>query len=349
MKFPHSDVLKKSQQQTKKFFCRKWVWVVLLLVVIFFVAANWPSTPSQYEYGVTFSAKYARELYLDPVQTFDAIVDELGVKKLRLVAYWDQIEAKKDVYDFSDLDWQIQRAEEKGISVMLALGRRVPRWPECHFPEWIYGKSWENQQDELIDYIRAVVNRYKDSIAITTWQVENEPFLTAYVPQICGSELDKNFLDTEITLVRKLDPSRQIVTTDSGNLGTWLGAYKRGDIFGSTFYIYLENPRVGEVKSILNHNYYKWKRALARMLYGDKPTYLIEVSLEPWLTNPIPTYSVEDQLNAMNIERINEIIRVSSKTNFDEQYLWGAEWWYYLKQKGSPDIWNHVKDTIFQP
>ncbi|HRY31187.1 MAG TPA: cellulase family glycosylhydrolase [Candidatus Paceibacterota bacterium] len=319
----------------------------VVFVIVLAVAVNWPSEMSEYEYGLTFSAKYARELNLNPEETFDAIINDLNIKKVRLVAYWDEIEAEKDIYDFTDLDWQIKKAEENDLSVILAIGRRVPRWPECHFPEWVYGKSWENQQDELIDYLREIVNRYKDSKAVTFWQIENEPFLTAYVPEICGSELDRNFLDEEIALVRRLDPSRRIIATDSGNIGTWLGAYKRGHIFGSTFYIYLANPRFGEVKSFLNHNYYKFKRALATLLYGYKPTYLIEVSMEPWLIDTVMNTPIDEQLEAMNIDRINEIIEISAKTNFDDQYLWGAEWWYYLKQNGHPEIWDYLKERLF--
>lgn len=302
---------------------------------------------SKYNYGVTFSAKYARELGLDPQETFDVITDELGVNKIRLVAYWDEIEHTKDTYDFSDLDWQIKKAEEKDLTVILAVGRRVPRWPECHLPEWLLGKSWQYQQDELIDYLRTVVNRYKNSKAVVYWQIENEPFLTVYVPEICGSELDVNFLEEEIVLVQRLDPSRRIITTDSGNLGMWLGAYRRGHIFGSTFYIYLANPRLGEVRSVLNHNFYKLKRMIAAIAYGYKPTMLIEVSLEPWLIQSVANTPIDEQLAAMDIERIKEIIEISSKTNFDDQYLWGAEWWYYLKKNGRPEIWDYIKENLY--
>jgi len=38
---------------------------------------------------------------------------------------------------------------------------------------------------------------------------------------------------------------------------------------------------------------------------------------------------------------------MGAKTNFDEQYLWGVEWWYYLREKGHPEIWNFLDDRIF--
>jgi len=320
--------------------------ITILVILIILAIANWPARPSKYNYGVTFSAKYTKELGLNPQEVFDAITDDLGVKKVRLVAYWDEIENQNNIYDFSNLDWQIQKAEAKNLKVILAVGRRVPRWPECHLPEWIYGKSAQNQQDELIDYLREIVNHYKDSPTILYWQVENEPFLTSYVPEICGSELDKNFLDEEIAIVKRFDPDRKILTTDSGNLGLWLPAYKRGDLFGSTFYIYLTNPKVGEIKSFVNQNFYKFKRLLAQLFYGRKETLLIEVSLEPWLIGPIINYPIDEQLKYMNIARIKEILDKSAKTNFDDQYLWGVEWWYYLKHNGQPEIWEYIKSGL---
>ena len=316
---------------------------ILVLILLW----NWPSTPSKYDYGITFSAKYAKELKLDPKETFDALVDDLNIKKVRLVAYWDEIEEVDGIYDFSSLDWQMQKAKEKNLDVILAVGRRVPRWPECHSPARVYEMTWEEQKVELRDYIAKVVNRYKDFENISYWQVENEPFLTVYASKKCGSTIDEDFLDEEIAIVRNLDPGTPILTTDSGNLGLWARAYKRGDAFGSTFYVYLTDDGIGEVKSIANHNYYKFKRLASQILFGKKKTFLIETSMEPWLVGPIIETPIPLQLEFMNINRMDEILARAAKTNFDEQYLWGAEWWYYLEQNGYPEIWEHLKEEVF--
>lgn len=317
-------------------------------ILIFIVGWNWPSKVSEYDYGSTFSAKYARELGIDPEKTFDAMTDELGIKKVRLIAYWDDIESIQGQYDFSDLDWQMKKAEEKDLEVILTVGRRVPRWPECHTPKWAQEQDWTQKKESLLIYMKEVINRYKDYDSLKIWQIENEPFLTVYVPEICGSELDKKLLDREIELVRQLDDrNRPVLTTDSGNLGTWSGAYKRGDIFGSTFYVYLSNETIGGFRTIANHNFYKAKSLLFSLIHGSRPTYLIEVSMEPWLTNSIPESTIEEQLEFMNIERLGEIIEMSAKTNFDEQYLWGVEWWYYLRVNGYPEIWDYLKIKLF--
>lgn len=321
---------------------------IAVLLLVFLVAWNWPSQETEYDYGVTFSSKYSRELGVDPELVFDSMVEELGIKKVRLVAYWDEIEKAQGQYDFSDLDWQVERAEELNLEVIFTLGRRVPRWPECHDPAWTQNITREEYKNNLLIYMKEVVNRYKDYDSIKIWQVENEPFLTVYVPEICGDELDKELFDREIELVRQLDDrDRPIMTTDSGNVGSWWGAYKRGDMFGSTFYVYLANETIGGFRTIVNHNFYKFKHLLMKVFHGDKPIYLIEVSMEPWLTKSIPETDIEEQLQFMNVERLEEVIKISSKTNFDEQYLWGVEWWYYLRENGHPEIWNFLDDRIF--
>ena len=47
--------------------------------------------------------------------------------------------------------------------------------------------EWEEQKMEIRQYLTAVVERYKDESIITHWQVENEPYLSLFAQEICGS------------------------------------------------------------------------------------------------------------------------------------------------------------------
>ena len=317
--------------------------ILITLSVIWILSLK--ATPDKITYGMSFNTPYARELGLDWKETYDVIIEDLGVRHLRLAAHWPMVEPEPNIYNFQELDYQIEKAEEVGASVVLAVGRRLPRWPECHIPEWVRSLGKNEQQEVQLRYMEMVVRRYKDSPAVVMWQVENEPFLEVFAFEHCG-ELDTEFLDREIALVRELDPIRQILLTDSGNLGTWKGAYRRGDVFGTSVYVYFWNPELGQFKTLLPPFAYSIKDNLMRGFYGNKRSILIELSPEPWLLEPITEVPLEVQFSRMNLEKFNDIIDYAERTKFDTQYLWGAEWWYWLYLQDEPEMWNRGKELF---
>ena len=298
--------------------------------------------PMSIIYGMSFNAPYALELGLDPDKTLAALIDDLGVRNFRLSAHWTLIEPERDKYDFAWMDRELAMVEKAHGEVIFGVGRRLPRWPECHVPAWARELPWEEEKKEILDYITAVVTRYKDSPVITHWQVENEPYLSVFAREHCD-ELDEAFLKEEISLVRSLDPSRPILMTDSGNLGTWKDPYQLGDSFGTSVYVYFWNPELGQFKTILPPWVYRVKENLMALLYGEKPTFLIELSLEPWLVEPVSDVPIETQYTRMNPEKMREIIEYARNTRFHTQYLWGGEWWYWLKTQGDSTMWDAGK------
>ncbi len=331
---------------------RKWLTyigvVVLAFTVVgaaFFFIHDKPE-PERIVYGMSFNTFYAEELGLDWREAYDAILNDLGVRHLRLAAHWPMLEPERGHFSFAEIDHQLTEAEKVSADVILAVGRRLPRWPECHIPEWAAGLSWEEQKEELRAYIEAVVTRYRGHDSVIMWQVENEPYLGVFAREHCD-ELDEEFLKEEIALVKSLDPSRPVLVTDSGNLGTWSGAYRHGDAFGTSVYVYFWNPEFGQFRSMLPPWFYRAKEALVRLIYGAKPTYLIELSAEPWLLEPITNVDVETQYSRMDVGKVREIVEYAEKTRYDKQYLWGAEWWYWLKQRGHDEMWELGRE-LFQ-
>lgn len=317
------------------------VFIMFLLLILGVYMLTLRSEPEHITYGMSFNTFYATELGLDWQVTYDAILNDLGVRHLRLAAHWPMIEPVRNTYNFVELDYQITRAEEKGADVILAVGRRLPRWPECHIPEWAEGLTWEEQKKEILEQIERVVTRYKESPAITYWQVENEPYLEVFARQHCG-ELDEAFLKEEIALVHSLD-DRPVLVTDSGNLGLWAGAYRNGDVFGTSIYLYLWNPEVGQFRTILPPAWYRIKSNVMELLYGKKEIMLIELSAEPWLIEPIEEVSLTTQFERMDLEKFNDVLGYAHDSRLEKQYLWGAEWWYYLKERGYTDMWERGK------
>lgn len=331
----------------KKWFIRTLIGVMVLLAclaVAFFVLAR-KDEPAHITYGISYNVPYVLELGLDKDEVFDAFLNDLGVRNLRLSAHWTLIEPERNQYDFEWMDTDIKKAENVNAHVIFGVGRRLPRWPECHIPHWAQELPWDEQKEEIREYITAVVNRYKKSPAITHWQVENEPYLGLFAHEHCG-DLDEAFLEEEIALVKSLDPTRPVLVTDSGNLGTWNGAYSHGDSFGTSVYVYFWNPELGQFKTLLPSWFYRVKENIMALIHGEKETFLIELSLEPWLLEPVAQVSVETQYSRMDMGKFNEIIKYARGTRYENQFLWGGEWWYWLREQGHSEMWERGKSLF---
>lgn len=321
---------------------------VLAGIVLILFSLSFRSSADEIRYGVSFSKFRSEELGLPWQETYLALLDDLGVRNLRLVAHWPMIEPEKGSYDFSALDFQIKEAEKRGAKVILAVGRRLPSWPECHEPTWAKALPPEEQKEALLGAVERVVERYKNSPALSVWQVENEPFLEVFAYEHCG-DLNEALLDEEIALVKSLDPAHPVLVTDSGNLGLWYPAWKRGDVFGTTMYRYLWNPTTGPIKSILPSAYYRIKANTVGLIAGGagKKVIIGELQAEPWLLTPVRETPLSEQFDHFSIEKFDEMIRFASRTTFSEQYLWGAEWWYWLKREhGRDEFWNRAKELF---
>lgn len=297
------------------------------------------NAPEEVTYGASFNTFYATDLGLKWRDVYDAMLHDLQVRHIRLAAHWPMVEPVQDVYNFSELDYQIEEAEKVGAEVILAVGRRLPRWPECHVPQWAESLSWSTQQAEILEYTEKVVDRYRDSEAVTYWQLENEPYLEVFAKEHCGS-FDEAFFTSQVAHFRQLDLDEPLLITDSGNLGTWWKPYKLSDVFGTSVYVYFWNPELGQFKTVLPAWVYRAKENLLALLFGEKETMLIELSAEPWLIKPITDTALDVQLERMNIDTMSEILEYAKDTHLSKQYLWGVEWWYWMRQYDHPEFWE---------
>jgi hypothetical protein len=159
------------------------VLAVLVLTGVMYGIALWyihseRSKPLQQ--GVSFIPDYAQSLGVDPQKTMDALLG-IGVRHFRLVSYWSDMEQTPGKYDFSQLDWEFQKAEKAHAKVILTVGLRQPRWPECHAPGWVdISKPQNRWQPQLETFMKKVIDRYKDSPSLQKYQLENEYFLAGF-------------------------------------------------------------------------------------------------------------------------------------------------------------------------
>lgn len=319
---------------------------VALISVYFYFTLEDIDIDRQLKFGVNFSKGRAEALELDWRENYLAILDDLGAKRLRLGAYWDAIEKEEGVYDFSELDWIVSEAEKRDAKIILAIGKRLPGWPECHEPFWVQNQKLNIKNKKLLKLIETVIGRYKNHETIWAWQVENEPFLKfGKCPKF-----DKNFLKQEINLVKSLD-SRSIIVTDSGEFSTWRRVAKllgAGDILGTTLYRNGYNRLFGYHKYYLPPSFYRLKSLLVKRWRRSEDIIVVELQAEPWVKNPpISKAPLEEQYLTMNTERFKDTLNYIRYTDFNEFYFWGAEWWYWLKLQGYDEIWSTAGE-LFQ-
>ncbi len=318
----------------------------LFLIIFCFFFAGKKEPAKEIKWGITFSQKHTELFGLDWQKTYLSILDDLGAKELRLIAYWDLIEKNKDRYDFYDLDWQIEEAEKRNAKIMLAFGRKAPRWPECHEPEWLKNWDQEAKNEKLLDYMGAIVKRYKENNSIWAWQVENEPLFSFGE---CPPP-DKELLKKEVALVKSLDPkNRPVVLTESGEIPLWFSVAKIGDIVGHTLYrrVWMDKWE-RYVTYPLPPIFYARKTWLINKIF-KKRVICSELQAEPW--GPVLLYDLgkEEQEKTMNLSRLKEIIEFAKNTGNDLFYLWGVEWWYLEKEKNNNDIfWKEIKILLNQ-
>ncbi|MFH1789518.1 MAG: beta-galactosidase [bacterium] len=291
-------------------------------------------------FGLSFSPYYAKYLNLDAKEAFREILQEMDFKYIRLTAQWDKIEAKRGVYNFTDLDWMMKMAVENKAKIILTVGRKTPRWPECHIPEWAKKMQFQEYKGDLHKFIEQVVNRYKDNPALEIWQVENEPYLAFGECSVMASQ----DLRDEIDLVRSLDNMHKVMVTDSGELSWWRKTAQAGDLFGTTMYRVVWNRFFGYFS-------YDWMPAklynLKLMLNKREldEAYIVELQAEPW----IPAQSVHatplgEQYKSFSMKRLEKNIDYATRTGMPRAYLWGAEWWIWVeKQYGVGQYIEYIK------
>ncbi len=313
---------------------------VLISGCYLFVGSAKPASPIAW--GAAFSQKHSRDMGVDWKENYLALLDDLSVKHLRIASHWDLLEPRKDHYNFDDLDWQIQEAEKRSVKTILIIGIKTSRWPECHIPNWATVLEEEQMKERVLNIVQEVVLRYKDYQTISVWQVENEPF---FAFGECPFEMDEEFVKKEIALVKSLDPNnRPILITESGELPFWIKAAKTGDVVGTTMYRVVWMGELG--------TYFHWpfppvfydRKAKIIELFFNKKVICSELQAEPWGPALLYNLPLEEQKRTMDLEKFRDNIEYAKKTGLDEFYLWGSEWWYWMKEtQGDPRIWDEAK------
>lgn len=326
---------------------------VALLIVLFggmYAIALWyqhSQKSKPLDLGVSFIADYATYLGLDAHQTYLAVLNDLHPKQVRLVSYWSDIEPTEGNYNFGELDYEIAQASQHGVKVTLAVGLRQPRWPECHPPSWVDttqpGDKWEPR---LNTFISTVVNRYKRSPALQSYQLENEFYNTFGE---CHN-FDRSRLTSELALVKQLDPNHPVILTRSDNYVGFAVRKPLPDLVGISVYRRVWDGTV--THRYFQYPYPSWYYAFlagGEKLLTGKDSVIHELQTEPWPPNgqDILHTSLADQNQTFDAKRFKTTVNFAKQTGIRHIDLWGAEYWYYRMQTlHDPSVWNTAKDVF---
>jgi len=195
-----------------------------------------------------------------------------------------------------------------------------------------------------LEMIEEIVLRYTGATranSIWAWQVENEPFF----PFGVCPWVDKKFVKKETEWVQSLDPlKRPIIMTDSGEGSFWIQSAKIGDIVGTTMYEKVWFRQIGIYVRYPIPPVFYWRKAQIIKKLFNKKVICVELQAEPFGPKLLYDSPIEEQEKTMNLEQFKKNIEFAKKTGLNTFYLWGSEWWFWMKEKQNrPEIWEEAK------
>lgn len=320
--------------------------IILVIIGIMYGIARWyiytqSSIPLQL--GVSFSPDYAQSLGLNPQQTMKALID-IGVKQFRLDSYWSDMEPEPGVYNFSTLDWEFKDAEQAHAKVILVVGLRQPRWPECYMPLWAENEPQSVWQPQLEAFMTKVIDRYKNSPSLESYQLENEYFLKGFGN--C-TNYSRSRLISEYDLVKKLDPKHSIILGRSNNdIGFPIGQ-PTPDEYSISVYKRVWDANV--THRYLEYPFPAWYYAFlagVQKIFLHRNMIIGEMQAEPWPPDgkTITKISLTEQNKSLDPTRLINRFKYGEATGMRDIVMWGAEYWYYRMVKlHDPSLWNIAK------
>lgn len=370
-------------QRTKELviICGLFVLAVLMFgVTLWFNQSTFGRERADVTFGVTFSKLQAESIGLDWKKTYIEILDDLNVNLIRLPVYWNEVEPTEGEFVFDHYVWMVEQAQQRNVKVIPVLGMRVPRWPECHIPEWAQSKYQVSStrfakararrvmyqgkeqtdfettpetvhmnndehnrylQSKILTLLKHEVDAFKHFSNILYWQVENEALLGTFGE--CPFT-DQEFLSEEFAFVRKLDPARPLMGTESGEMSSWLDLANISDVLGVSLYRVTFNPYLGFFYYPIPPLYYQKKAEYVNHLV---PQIMIsELQAEPWVETSYPSVDVSYLNERFPLDFLRRNVSFARKTQFDVVLLWGVEWWEYMRERGAPEYWEYAK-TLF--
>jgi hypothetical protein len=330
--------------------------------------------PTAVRIGANFSPVEAGYMDLDPLAAFEDVLS-LNLDFVRLGAYWNLLEQRDGEFDWAQLDDYLERADARGVPVILTIGMKAPVWPEYHIPWWVHESVWLPPtglitRDPRLVYLahrftRTVAERYAGSPGITVLQVENEPFEPVLTEH--AWTLDETFLRNQVAIVRGADRLRRpiLLTTYVGShrlvtgLQTmqqrWIAQPVANSLFGAR-----PQQTLIELADVIGLDIYPtigWQFfGLPAYLsardpddYGlllewrnavaaaGKRVMIAECQAKPW--EPGDKVYFASETPSFGPHDLRGMVGRMARYGFDDIALWGVEHWVWHRYRGNPAWW----------
>lgn len=344
--------------------------VLLSLLLISFVKCQdylfqWTtkaSSPEKVEYGVTFSYPFAQALGLDWHKAYQELLREAGLQHLRLPVYWDQVEPIQGQYRWSVLDWQLEQAALAKVKVLLILGHRASRYPECYMPAWVQQYDTVAFKDALLQLVKAAVEHFQQFDAVEAWQLENEPFASHWG---LGCHNVTALLNDEIQVVKENDASQRPTVLTYFNAPWFLGQHRNvlklnSDVIAATVFDKIWVAAAAgfnqwRLQTAIFNGYAKilhlgaaspvslaYQKHLAQQRHKD--LWVVELQAEPWGPDSITHMSRQEASQSMNPHQLAWLDAFVRSNGVSRVYFWGVEWILSQRQRGDDRMWNALID-----
>lgn len=290
-------------------------------------------------FGASLSSKACAGFGIEPSKVLVGGLKDLGIKRYRLMTYWDECEAQQGVYDFSAVHILVRMIEKHGGEVTLCVGLRQPRWPECHGPAWL-GSSQESLKDKVLQFLERAVAEFDNYTSVKSYQLENEALNRGI--GTC-TNFSRKRLRSEFRLLSSITKKPIIMSTSNSWGIPIIGPIP--DEVGISLYRHQWGPHGLSVR----HRSAIFVRVRAMVIRNllRRPVFCHELQLEPW--GPVGTQDLPDAqqrqlMNSLLAEQAIEYARSCSMQTVD---MWGLEWWYWRRvQHSDPEMWSTIKECV---
>lgn len=351
-------------------------FVILVVYIVFAFLNPFPKKNTAYgfkpKYGVSYSFEQAAWFGLDSRAAFVRLLDTAHFDWVRLPFFWDQMTTVDGQLKIDDLEFAIIEAEKREVKVVIAMGAKVPYYPEYHLPQNIklqlkfadtIGVT-HAIADDLLEIDRKLVEKLSVYDNISHWQVENEPFLA----NVNNWKITPELVGREVEVVRSADPKkRPIILSHVGpavfdrkweKLEPFL---KGGDVLGVNAYFKTQGINLFSLSLFGKVLAVSWPQSLVwpvQSWYGFSPNYaglkkelgakgiglwIMEMQAEPYIRTFDDAKKSKYFYKPADIIKADEYLRSSRVENVG---LWGAPFWLYREKIGDKSWLKAVSELV---